>query len=268
VILLALVLTASGELALKERARVEGRFVRLADVVRGDAPADVWLGRAPEEGRTRAISADDVRRELALRGYALEIVGTEVVVERGAEPAEDAARRAAAFEIKRVLLERDALRPDELAVAVDGPLPAGEIAGARAEGDAFVLTYADGSTARVAARVRRLREVAFARRDIPPGRVLGAEDVELRRAPDGVEDAVGATATTRIAAGAAISASDVRLKPAVRKGDVVRFTSTAFEVDGRALEDGAPGREIEVEIAGTKSKARGRVAGPGRVEAK
>ena len=34
------------------------------------------------------------------------------------------------------------------------------------------------------------------------------------------------------------------------------------------LEDGAVGREIDVEIAASKARARGRVAGAGRVEAK
>lgn len=270
-LLLALVLSASGDLALKEKARVQGRFVRLSDVVDGPAPAGVWLGRAPEEGKTRTISADDVRRELELRGYGLAVTGAAVVVERGPEPERETLRRAVAFEIKRAVLERDGLRGDELAVRLERLSPErehGEVKDVRIEGNGYLVAFADGAVARAEATLTRLRLAAFAVRDIPAGRVLSAEDVELRRAPDGAEDVVGATASVRIRAGAAIGDADLKRKPLVRKGELLRYVSASFEVDARALEDGAAGREIEIEIAGSKTKARGRVAGPGRVEAK
>lgn len=258
----ALVLFASGELVLKETARVRGRFVRLAEVVDGPAPADVWLGRAPEEGKTRKITADDVRRELELRGYALTLAGTEVVVERGDDP-----RRAVAFEIRRAVMEREGADVSVRLVSLSAE-PAGEVKDVRPEGKDFLVTFEDGSTSRATVEIAKLREVAFAVREVPAGRVITAEDVEIRRAPEGAGDVVGSTAAVRIRAGAAIQDGDLKRKPAVRKGDLVRFTSAGFEVDARATEDGAVGREIGLEIAGSKAKARGRVAGAGRVEAK
>ncbi|HEX7897402.1 MAG TPA: flagella basal body P-ring formation protein FlgA [Planctomycetota bacterium] len=270
-ILAAIVLISSGELTLKESARVQGRYVRLADLLRsGHAPADVWLGRAPEEGKTRVIAADDIRRELELRGYDLPLVGDQVVVERGPEPESEALRRAVAFEIKRAVLERDGLRGDEVAVRLESlsPAPTADVRDARPEGNGFVVTFADGTTSRATATVDRLRDVAFAVREIPAGRTLTAEDVEFRRAADGASDVIGATTAVRVKAGAALGDADLKRKPVVRRGDVVRLTSAAYEVDARALEDGAVGREIDVEIAASKVRARGRVAAAGRVEAK
>jgi flagella basal body P-ring formation protein FlgA len=261
-ILAALVLASSGELALKDKARVQGRFVRLADIVDGPAPADVWLGRAPEEGGTRTITADDVRRELELRGYALTLVGTEVVVERGADP-----RRGVAFEIRRAVMEREGADVSVRLVSLSAE-PTGDVKDVRPDGKDFLVTFEDGTTSRATVEIAKLREVAFAVRDIPAGKVVTAGDVELRRAAEGAEDVVGSTSAVRIRAGAAIGEGDLKRKPAVRKGDLVRFTSAGFEVDARATEDGAVGREIGLEIAGSKTKARGRVAGAGRVEAK
>ena len=270
-ILAAFVLISSGELALKENARVQGRFVRLSDLLRsGHAPADVWLGRAPEEGTSRVIAADDIRRELELRGYDFTLVGAQVVVERGPEPESEALRRAVAFEIKRAVLERDGLRGDDVTVRLESlsPAPSAEVREVRAEGNGFVATFADGTTSRATATVVRLRDVAFAVKDVPAGKTLTAEDVEFRRAPEGAADVIGAAAAVRIKAGAAIGDADLKRKPAVRRGDLVRLVSTAFEVDARAMEDGAVGREIDVEVAASKVRARGRVAGAGRVETK
>lgn len=55
-------------------------------------------------------------------------------------------------------------------------------------------------------------------------------------------------------------------RPGVRKGDVVRAVSSAYEADARALEDGLVGREIALEIVASKSRLRGRVAAAGRIE--
>ena len=90
-VLLLAVLASSGELVLKEKARILGRYVRLAellDPVRGsDAArgrlADVWMGRSPEEGTTRRIDVDEIRRELERRGFdpdAFTFVGASVAL--------------------------------------------------------------------------------------------------------------------------------------------------------------------------------------------
>jgi hypothetical protein len=64
----------------------------------------------------------------------------------------------------------------------------------------------------------------------------------------------------------AIPGRPSRRASGVRRGDVVRAVSPAFEADARALEDGAPGREIAVEFLATKKRARARVSGEDRVE--
>ncbi len=218
--------TGSGELVLKEKARVPGRFVRLVDLLdpaRGSEAArgrvgDVWLGRAPADGEVRRITADEIRQELERRGFesdAFALIGREVAVEAGAKPDVD-----------------------------------------------------------VPETKRAVREVAVAARELSAGTCLSRADLDIRRveaeAAEGVAivDAVGVVAAVRIRKGALVAASDLRLKPCIRRGDVVRLVCAAYEVDARALEDGAPGREIEVEIAASKARVRGRVAGAGRVEAR
>lgn len=291
-ILLAAVLgvaSGSGELVLREKTRVQGRYVRLADLLdpsRGSEAArnllaDVWLGRAPEEGATRRIEVDEIRRELERRGFdpgAFTFVGRDVQVERGAGTETDGLRRALAFEIKRLVLEKDGRRADEIAVRIvqirPEPPAGAELAEVREDGTGYVARFAGGAEARVIAGVLRLQECAFAAKDVPAGKILEREDVDLRRVetdggearPGALEAVLGAAAAVRIRKGNAIAAADLNLKPVVRRGDIVRLVSAAFEVDARALEDGAPGREIEVEVAATHARLRGRVAGPGKVE--
>ncbi len=275
-----------GELVLREKARVQGRYVRLADLLDasrgGEAArnllADVWMGRAPEEGATRRIEVDEIRRELERRGFdpdAFTFVGRDVQVERGAGPGSEGLRRALAFEVKRLLLEKDGRRADEIAVRLLRILPepaaGAELAEVREDGAGYLARFSGGAEARVLVQVLRLQERAFAAKDLPAGKILEREDVDLRRVEvdggDGApESLLGAATAVRIRKGNAITTAALKLQPAVRRGDIVRLVSAAFEVDARALEDGAPGREIEVEVPATRARLRGRVAGPGKVE--
>jgi len=52
----------------------------------------------------------------------------------------------------------------------------------------------------------------------------------------------------------------------VKKGDIVRAVSSGYEVDARALEDGAPGQDIGVEFVSSRNRVRARVAGASRVD--
>jgi flagella basal body P-ring formation protein FlgA len=65
--------------------------------------------------------------------------------------------------------------------------------------------------------------------------------------------------------GAALSPSDLRLKPAIRRGELVRAVSSGYEVDARALEDGVPGQEIGLEFASSKNRVRAKVVDAARV---
>jgi flagella basal body P-ring formation protein FlgA len=294
VIVAMLVLAAAdGTLALKEKAAVSGRYVPLRDLVEA-APAelaDVYLGRAPEEGRTRVITAGEIQRELERRGLdAFTVAGEKVEVRAGGAPStDDTLRPALAFELKRALLDRrpDA-RPGDVSVQIlewagaAGPgldvievRPGEEFDGGRME---FKATVADSrgkkSTWGGTARVRRAREVAVAAREIPAGKAVERADLEVRRVEVADEDRgtpdlaalLGARTRARVAKGAAVMAADVRTKPVVRKGDLVRAISPRFEVDARATEDGAPGEEISVEFPTTKNRVRAKVAAAGRVE--
>lgn len=106
-LLLAVLLTGdpAETLALRETARVEGRFVKLLDLVdaaglREEVRASlggVYLGRAPAAGRSRVVSAADVRRELSWRGLAWAVRDGEVRIGEGMpERPEAAAPRASA----------------------------------------------------------------------------------------------------------------------------------------------------------------------------
>ena len=77
-----LILLGAEAITLKEKAIVHGRWVRIIDLVDADRTdpatrariAELYVGRAPEEGRTRLISADEIRRELQSRGIDLSAV--------------------------------------------------------------------------------------------------------------------------------------------------------------------------------------------------
>ena len=95
-------------LALRETARCEGRFVKLADLVdavalRDDVRASlagVYLGRAPAAGRSRVVTAADVRRELAWRGLPWSVREGEVRVGEGRPELPEAAAPRAAARVK------------------------------------------------------------------------------------------------------------------------------------------------------------------------
>ena len=159
-------LAPGDELALRESVRLGGRFVRLADLIEPSAAneaaraelAGVYLGRVPEAGRSRTVTAGEIRRQLEFLGL-------------------DPAR----FRFSR----------EE--VVVRGP------------GEA------------------EARPAAPAPRAARPG-------------------------------------------AAVRSRSVVRALSPDFEVDARALEDGAPGDEILLEFVPTRHRFRGRVVDAGSVD--
>ena len=287
--LLAL-LAGSDTIALKEKASVSGRWVRVIDLVDADRTdaaarlriADVYLGRAPEEGKTRTITLDEIRRELERRGVdpaSFVWRGDRVEVTAGIPVASEPLRGAVAFEIKRTLLEREAgLRADEVSVRVvqlrPEICPEGcEVVEVKARGTGYVASLSNGTKIDVVARIFRVRDAVFAARDLAPGRAIDRADLEIKRVelaederPADVATLVGAVPAVRIRQGAAVTANDLRLKAAVKKGDVVRAVSSGYEVDARALEDGAPGQEISLEFVTSRNKLRAKVASGTRVD--
>jgi flagella basal body P-ring formation protein FlgA len=290
---LALILVLMGgsdTISLKEKACVSGRWIRVIDLVDADRTeaaarlriADIYLGRAPEEGKTRTITIDEIRRELERRGVdpaAFEWRGDRVEVSPGFAAVSEPLVRAVAFEIKRHLMEREAgLRSDEVSVRVlqlqPGTCPEGaEVVEIKARGTGFVAQMSNGTKIDVVARVLRVRDAVFAVRDLLPGRTIDRADVEIKRVelsddehPADVATLVGAVPAARIRQGAPVTAGDLRLKSVIKKNDVVRAVSSGYEVDARALEDGAPGQEISLEFVTSRNRLRARVASGSRVE--
>jgi len=131
----------------------------------------------------------------------------------------------------------------------------------------------NGTKVDIVARILRMRDAAFAARDLVPGRAIDRADLELKRVemaederPAELGALIGAVPAVRIRQGAAVAVSDLRLKAVVKKGDLVRAVASGYEVDVRALEDGAPGQEIGVEFVSSRNRIRARVAGASRVD--
>lgn len=273
-----LILLGAEAIALKEKAVVNGRWVRIIDLVDADRTdpatreriADLYVGRAPEEGSVRTISAAEIRRELESRGIDLSAViwkGDAVEVSRGVSADTEALRQAV-----RKAIEKQVGAATVKIVSLQPESCAGDVVALQADGSRFVATMSTGAKVEVVARILRPREAVFASRDLAPGRLIERGDVETRRieASDDerlldLSNIVGSVSASRIRLGAAITPNELRLKPAVRKGDVVRVVSASYEVDGRALEDGVAGQEIGLEFASSRNRVRARVVDNTRV---
>lgn len=276
-----LILLGAEAIALKEKASVNGRWIRVVDLLDADRSdpttrarvADIYVGRAPDEGQTRTISAAEIRRELESRGIDLSSVvwtGERVEVTRGSAAPSDALRSGVAAAIRALegaaTVQIVHLQPDAC--------PEGcRVAEVKAHGEGYVATLSDGTKVDVVAKVLKIREQVVAARDLPPGRVIEPDDLEVRKVEAAATErlvdsglAVGSTSTSKIRAGSAISTEQLRLKPAIRKGDVVRAFSSGYEVDVRALEDGAAGQEISLEFASSHNRLRARVVNGTRVD--
>jgi len=275
-----LILLGAEASALKEKATVQGRWIRIIDLVDADRSdpatrariAELYIGRSPEEGQTRTISAAEIRRELESRGIDLSTViwnGESVEVSRGISADTESLRKT----VLKALEKHVGAASVKLVSLQPETCPgAGEVVEIRSDGPRFVALMSNGSRIDVIARILRMREAVFAARDLAPGRLLDRADLETRRIEATDEDrlldlgtVVGSVTATRVRMGAAVSPADLRLKPAIRKGDVVRAVSTGYEVDARALEDGIAGQEIGLEFATSKNRLRAKVVDSTRV---
>jgi flagella basal body P-ring formation protein FlgA len=277
VIVALLMLLVPQTIALKDQATVSGRWVRVIDLLddRTDAAArlkiaDIYLGRAPEEGKTRTITVEEIRRELERRGIdpaAYAWKGDRVEVTLGAAGSEGL-RGALALEIKRLVKDAASVR-----ILQVRPEAEGEVVEVKPKGAGYVATLSTGAKIDVVARIYRAVDVVFAARDLAPGRAIDRADLELKRVemaddeqPVEMSLLVGAVPSVRIRQGSTVTTADLRLKAVVKKGDIVRAVSSGYEVDARAMEDGAAGQEIGLEFMTSRNRVRGRVAGGGRVD--
>ena len=275
-----LILLGAEAIALKEKATVQGRWIRIIDLLDADRTdpatrariAELYIGRAPEEGQSRTISASEIRRELESRGIDLTTViwnGESVEVSRGISADTESLRKSVLRAIERHV---GAASVRLVSLEPESCPGAGDVVEVKADGSRFVALMTNGARIDVVARILRIREAVFAARDLAPGRLLERGDLETRRieASDDerlleVGSVVGSVTAVRVRMGAPLGPSDLRLRPAVRKGDVVRAVSSVYEVDARALEDGVPGQEIGLEFATSKNRVRAKVVDETRV---
>lgn len=284
--LILAILAGPSTVALKDKATVGGEWIRMTDLLdpdRTDARAlervaDLYLGRAPDAGRTRIVTIEEVRRELERRGMdAADFAwwGDRVEVSSGAPAGSETLRKAIASEIKRLLLRQDPrLRSDEVSVRVVRlrPEPAKEalsVAALKPGAAGYVVTLSDGSEIEAVAGISRVRLAGFAARELAPGRALEAGDVEMRSVelpdgerPLGLSQLVGSVPQVRIERGGELVPAALRLRSVVRRGDVVRAVSSGYEVDARALEEGAVGQEIGLELLASRNRVKAQVASP------
>jgi flagella basal body P-ring formation protein FlgA len=276
-----LILLGAEAIALREKAVVNGRWVRVVDLLDADRTdpntrarvADIYLGRAPEEGQTRTISAAEIRRELERRGIDLSSVvwsGDGVEVSRGDAAPSDTLRTAVAAAIRAL----ESAASVQIVHVQPDVCPEGcRVAEVKTNGEGYVATLSNGTKVDVVARVLKIREQVVAARDLPTGRVIESSDLEVRKIEAAESErlvdpglVIGSTSTSKIRAGTAVTAAQLRLKPAIRKGDVVRAFSSGYEVDVRALEDGSAGQEISLEFASSRNRVRGKVVNGTRVD--
>ncbi len=276
-----LILLGAEAIALREKVTVSGRWVRVVDLLDADRTdpntrarvADIYVGRSPEEGQTRTIRAAEIRRELESRGIDLSSIiwsGESVEVTRGNAAPSDTLRPSLAAAIKAL---EGAASVQVVHVQPDLCPEGCRVTEVKANGEGYIATLSNGTKVDVVARVLKIREQVVAARDLPSGRVIESSDLEIRKIEASESErlvdsglAVGSTSTSKIRAGTAVTAAQLRLKPAIRKGDVVRAFSSGYEVDVRALEDGSAGQEINLEFASSRNRVRGKVVNGTRVD--
>src|SRR6185436_1503556 len=211
--------------SLKEKANVAGRWVRVIDLIDADAAvrarlADVYLGRAPEEGSTRTVTLDEIRRELERRGFdPAEFVWKGERVDVTAGGLVDDRRAAAAFAIKRHLMEHEGEQVSVRVLQLQPLTWADDVEIAEVKSRNLVI-LSNGTKVDVVARISRMRDVVFAARDLAPGRAIDRADLELKRVEISEEEhpaemaaLIGAVPAVRIRQGNAVAMTDLRLKP-------------------------------------------------------
>jgi len=282
VALALLALIGADTIALKDKAIVSGRWVRALDLVdaeRSDAAArlrlaDIYLGRAPRTGRpgplrsTRSVASWNAAASIPppSPGSATAWTWPQACPPRRSPCAARSPPRSSASCRPRRRCASSSCSPK--------PCPEGMVVSdVKPRGTGYVATLSNGTKVDVVAKVLRPRDAVFAVRDLLPGRTIDRADLEIKRIEMSDDDRgtelgliVGAVPAVRIRPGAPIAASDLRVKAVVKKGDVVRAVSTGYEVDARALEDGATGQDISLEFVSSRNRLRAKVASASRVD--
>jgi len=166
------------------------------------------------------------------------------------------------------------------APGIGGAVAASALPGTRVGMPArFLLTLADGRRVSAVARVTADARHLVAARNVPRNTELTADDVQWVDGPitgqlfDPLPSAgqvLGARARRAIARGEVITATVVKMPPAVRAGDpvtmVIRAGTMEVRGPGRAVSSGAVGDVIRVMRPAHREPLRGRIVEPAVVE--
>lgn len=131
----------------------------------------------------------------------------------------------------------------------------------------------------VPVRVRREADVVVLRGPVRAGQPITADQLVVQRRDVGAATApaftdpaqvIGMTPSKAMAAGAALTASDVMQGPPLRRGDPVvlltRVGGVEVRMAGRALGPAGPGGIVSAENVDSRRIVRGRVSAPGVIE--
>jgi flagella basal body P-ring formation protein FlgA len=287
------------------RATVEGAHIRLGDIARIDADAEtagalagVTVARSPRAGLELVLTAQEIKRNVRMavtrRADEVQWRGDSARVERASVLLEgERVQRTAAEYLKAHLSARaQDVQVIPVMASSDLRIPRGalvlEARGGPERGvgskrqSIWVDVMVDGvreHSVNVGLEVRAMQNVLYLRRDRRAGEVLQAGDFEAQ-----LTDATlvgGAAALDQgsfeglrlkraATAGQPLRLSDLEMRPAVARGEIVTLTaSTAtVSVEARvvALDDGNRGDHVWVRQGQNGEAVRTRVVAAGVVE--
>lgn len=280
-------------IVLKEKALTTERYVKLLDCIEGASAqtrerlADVYLGKSPKKGSTKIITVEEIKFALSVKNISLsglKFQGNQVTVEFSddVKEEENLTKIAISIEIKQYL--KKTLGNDFNCRIVDifpTDLP-GDLQVMKIEtksekplGDMlFKLELSRGKFASVVVNVRQQRKALAASKTLQAGTVLTVKDfewleVEIDNESDLLTDEtiiLGGKTLKKIAKGEMLRAVDLKLKPIVKRNQLVRAKGKYVETMARSLQEGHLGQIIQCEFSATKTKFQGKIVGSDSVE--
>jgi len=274
-------------------------FIEVLDPAGSDlseALAQVDLGPAPAPGRASVLRRDEIKKTLLASGLDIRSATWNLPAELKVTAGENSA--VSEEELKSALEKYLAASEPyqggrfelvSLNISPPPPLPPGPVT-FRFQPQVssnpvnvagyfiFSQNTRDVGRSRVTAQVDLSLPALVAARALPRGRTLTADDLSLTFMPynqakgalSDLDQALGSTLKTSLAAGAPLRERALGRSFLVRSGDTViliaRQGNLSASTTGEAKADGAMGDTITVINLSSKKNVRGRVVGPGKVE--
>jgi len=256
----------------------------------------VDLGPAPAPGRGLLLRRDEIKKTLLASGLDIRSATWNLPAELKVTAEENAAVSA---EELRTALEKHLAASEpyqggrfelvSLNLSPPPPLPPGPVTirfqpqvSSNPVNVAGYFIYTqnarDVGRSRVTAQVDLSLQALVAARALPRGRILTEDDLkqaflpynQAKGALSDLDQALGSTLKTALAAGAPLRERALGRSFMVRNGDTViliaRQGNLNASTTGEAKADGALGDTITVTNLSSKKNVRGRIVGPGKVE--